>query len=104
MKNILYAFISCLLVTFILFMLFTNLELFKTPLKEGNVSKRRQQAKAAAKSRQTKKRQEKTICIGRNCSEWEKNKDILRPEPDTVMSEMRRSLYSGIDNEPYYQF
>lgn len=99
MKNTLYAFISCLLVTTILFMLFTNLDLFNQPIVEGNVSKRRQKAKAAAKPiRQKEKRNEQKICVGKNCKEWNKNKDIISDASDTVMNDMRAALNFNNDD------
>jgi|LauGreDrversion4_2_1035121.scaffolds.fasta_scaffold742931_2 hypothetical protein len=93
MKNTLYAFISCLLVMFILFMLFTNLDLFNQPVVEGNVSKKKSKAKAAATPiRQAQKREEKKLCVGKNCKDWKKNKDIISDAPDTVMNDMRAAL------------
>lgn len=86
----------------ILFMLFTNLDLFNPSLMEGNRSKRREQKRTSAKNiRQKEKRKEKQVCVGKNCKEWDKNKDILSDAPETQMDDMRRSLDLGMDNEQY---
>lgn len=102
MKNTLYAIISSLLVMTILFMLFTNLDLFNQTVTEGNRSKRKEQKKVAKiPIRQKEKRKEKQVCVGKNCKEWDKNKDILSDAPETQMDDMRRSLDLGMDNEQY---
>jgi hypothetical protein len=99
MKNTLYAIISSLLVMTILFMLFTNLDLFNQSVVEGNKSKNKEKAKAAAKPiRQNVKKTAKKVCVGKGCNQTQ-NSDIVSDAPTTRMDDMRRSL--DMDNEQY---
>jgi hypothetical protein len=107
MKNIYYAIISTLLVTFLLFTIYYNVDLFRENVIEGNVNqstkktrqispvKTRAQAKAAAKpTRQGIRRKEQEVCIGNNCKQWTQNKDITTDQaPVTKMDDMLYSMH-----------
>lgn len=104
MKNIYYAIISTLLVTAILFSIYYSVDLFRENVTESLIYRKkqrreikpvksRQQAKRQAKPiRQLAKRQEKQVCIGKNCNQWSKTKDITDEIPETKMDDMKYAM------------
>lgn len=98
MKNTLYAIISSLLVMTILFMLFTNLDLFNQSVVEGNKSIRKQQKKAIKTPiRQNVKKTAKKVCVGKGCNQIQ-NSDIVSDAPTTRMDDMKAAMNYNNDD------
>jgi hypothetical protein len=110
MKNIYYAIISTLLVTFLLFTIYYNVDLFHEQVIEGNVNRKQKQirkaipqksrteAKAEAKgkpARQLQKRTEKQVCLGSNCDDWGTNNQDIPSEMNlkNKMDDMKYAMH-----------